>query len=106
MHADAKGAFKYFDKWRIEHGCAQLIPIDEFNDPCHGYLVDDCCVFGAEVFVIQPSSGNEETLTMVKEPTGRTHTWSIKNFSELNDDFQNSHEFTVGVMNCYLQCTL
>ncbi|KAK0596423.1 hypothetical protein LWI29_015550 [Acer saccharum] len=70
----AKGALKYFDNLRNEHGCAQLISLDELNDPSNGYLVNDCCVFGVEVFVIQPSSGNEETLTMLKEPNGRTYT--------------------------------
>ncbi|KAK2650728.1 hypothetical protein Ddye_018217 [Dipteronia dyeriana] len=93
---ETKGALKYFDNLRNEHGCAQLISLDELNDPCNGYLVNDCCVFGVEVFVIQPASGNEETLTMVKEPNGRTHTWLIKNFSKLNDNLQYSDEFTVG----------
>ncbi|KAK0581735.1 hypothetical protein LWI29_017297 [Acer saccharum] len=93
---EAKGALKYFDNLRNEHGCAQLISLEELNDPCNGYLVNDCCVFGVEVFVIQPSSGNEETLTMVKEPNGRTYTWSIKNFSKLDDNLQYSDEFTVG----------
>ncbi|KAK3219266.1 hypothetical protein Dsin_013236 [Dipteronia sinensis] len=92
----AKGALKHFDNLRTEHGCAQLISLDELNDPSKGYLVNDCYVFGVEVFVIQPSSGNEETLTMVKEPSGGTYTWSIKNFSKLNDNLQYSNEFTVG----------
>ena len=105
MHADANGAFKYFDKWRTEHGWAQLIPVDDFNDPCNGYLVDDCCVFGAEVFVIQPSSGNEETLTVVKEPIGRTYSWSIKKFSKLNDNLQYSNEFIVGGKKWYVHIT-
>ena len=105
MHAEAKGALKYFDNLRNEHGCAQLISLEELKDPCNGYLVNDCCVFGVEVFVIQPSSGNEETLTMVKEPSGRTYTWSIKNFSKLNCNLQYSNEFTVGGRKWYVHIT-
>ncbi|KAK3219265.1 hypothetical protein Dsin_013235 [Dipteronia sinensis] len=93
---EAKGALQHFDNLRTEHGCAQFISLDELNDPSKGYLVNDCYVFGVEVFVIQPSSGNEETLTMVKEPSGGTYTWPIKNFSKLNDNLQYSNEFTVG----------
>ena len=105
MHAEAKGAFKLFDNLRTEHGCSQLISLDELNDPCNGYLVNDCCVFGVEVFVIQPSFGNEETLNMVKEPNGRTYTWSIKNFSKLNDNLQYSNEFIVGGRKWYVHIT-
>ena len=105
MHADAKGALKYFDNLRKEHGCAQLISLDKLNDPCNEYLVNDCCVFGVEVFVIQPSSSNEETLTMLKEPNGRTYTWSIKNFSKLNDNLQYSNEFIVGGRRWYVRIT-
>ncbi|KAI9182039.1 hypothetical protein LWI28_021463 [Acer negundo] len=93
---EAKGSLKYFDNLRTEHGCLQLISFDELNKPCNGYLVNDCYVFGVEVFVIQPSSRYEETLTMVKEPSGRTYTWSVKNFSKLKGNLLYSDEFTVG----------
>ena len=67
---------KYFDKLRTEHGFAQLLSLDEFNDPSNGFLVKDCCVFGVEVLVIQPSIGSEETITMVKEIDDRRCTWA------------------------------
>ena len=86
MHADAKGAAKYFDKLRTEHGFAELFSLDKFNDPSNGYLVNDCCVFGVEVLVIQPSTSSEETITMVKEFDDRKYTWSIKDFSKLNEN--------------------
>lgn len=87
---------KYFDKLRTEHGFAQLLSLDEFNDPSNGFLVKDCCVFGVEVLVIQPCIGSEETITMVKEIDDRIYTWSIKHFSNLNGNNQNSDTFTVG----------
>ena len=96
MHADAKGAEKYFDKLRTEHGFAELLSLDKFYDPNHGYLVNDCCVFGVEVLVIQPSTSSKETITMVKEFDVRKHTWSIKDFSKINEISRFSDEFTVG----------
>ncbi|KAL5854720.1 hypothetical protein ACOSQ3_004586 [Xanthoceras sorbifolium] len=92
---DAKGAVRYYDKLRTEHGYAQLLSLDEFNDPCNGYLVNDCSIFGGEVLVIQPSSGSEETIKMVKELDERTYTWSITNFSK-SEKSQYSVEFSIG----------
>ncbi|KAH7576238.1 hypothetical protein ACOSP7_003554 [Xanthoceras sorbifolium] len=95
---DAKRTVRYFDKLRIEQGFAQLLSLDQFNDPCNGYLVNDCCVFGAEILVVQPPSSIEETITMVKElddKTVKTYTWSIKNFSTLENHLY-SNEFTLG----------
>ncbi|KAL5822327.1 hypothetical protein ACOSQ3_020235 [Xanthoceras sorbifolium] len=88
----------YFDDRRTEHGFDQFLSHEEFNDPCNGYLVDDCCAFGTEVLVILPSSGSEETLTMVKQPARfrSTHTWSIENYSKITEDSKYSDEFSVG----------
>ncbi|KAL5795031.1 hypothetical protein ACOSP7_003625 [Xanthoceras sorbifolium] len=92
---DAKRTVRYFDKLRTEQGCAEFLSLDEFNDPCNGYLVNDCCVFGAEILVIQPSSAIEETIAIVKELDDRSYTWSITNFSKLENGLY-SDEFTAG----------
>ncbi|KAK3172143.1 hypothetical protein Dsin_032766, partial [Dipteronia sinensis] len=92
----AKGAVKYFDELRTEHGFAQLLSLDEFNDQSNEYLVNDCCVFGVEVLVIQPFTGS---LKMVKELDDRTYTWSIQDFSNLNEDNQNSDSFNLLKLN-------
>ncbi|KAL5787482.1 hypothetical protein ACOSP7_004431 [Xanthoceras sorbifolium] len=52
-------------------------------------------IFGGEVLVIQPSSGSEETIKMVKELDERTYTWSITNFSK-SEKSQYSVEFSIG----------
>ncbi|KAH7576237.1 hypothetical protein JRO89_XS01G0019700 [Xanthoceras sorbifolium] len=93
---DANRTVRYFDKLRTEQGCAPLLSLDEFNDPCNGYLANDCCAFGAKIFVIQPPSSIEETMiSMVKELDDRTYTRSIKNFSNL-ENILYSEDFTVG----------
>ncbi|KAF9596191.1 hypothetical protein IFM89_007509, partial [Coptis chinensis] len=36
---------------KTEWGFSQLVPLVTFNDPSNGYLVNNTCVFGAEIFV-------------------------------------------------------
>ncbi|KAK3173920.1 hypothetical protein Dsin_033037, partial [Dipteronia sinensis] len=93
-----KGVVKYFDKLKTENGFDQLLSHDKFNNPNNGYLVNDYCVFGVEVLVIQPSTSSEKTITMVMELEDRIYTWSIKikDFSKLNEDDLYSEAFTVG----------
>ncbi|XP_039160929.1 uncharacterized protein LOC104430963 [Eucalyptus grandis] len=52
-----------------------------FTDPSNGYLVDDTCVFGAEILVIK-NSGLGECLTPI-EGTSYTQEWKISKFSTL-----------------------
>ncbi|KAK0582469.1 hypothetical protein LWI29_025967 [Acer saccharum] len=93
---DAKGAVKRFDKLTTVWGFDQLLSLEKFNDSSNGYLVNDCCAFGAEVFIVQPNSGKEEILSMVKKPPGGIFTWPVQNFRMLNESLQSSIEFTVG----------
>ncbi|KAH7567267.1 hypothetical protein JRO89_XS07G0040900 [Xanthoceras sorbifolium] len=92
---DTKGALMVFDKSRTVQGFSQLISLDEFQNSCNGYLVDDACAFGAEFFIVQPPSRTrQETVTLFKDPLvethnkdrvfiqsdGKTHTWEITQF--------------------------
>ncbi|XP_042503407.1 uncharacterized protein LOC122080665 [Macadamia integrifolia] len=76
---DANGGVRRFHASKTEWGFDQFIPISVFNDPTRGYLVDDTCVFGAEVFVIK-SAGQGERLSMIKNATAHKHTWKIHYF--------------------------
>ncbi|GLU05156.1 hypothetical protein SLE2022_222700 [Rubroshorea leprosula] len=40
------------NQWRFD----QFLPLRTFNDVASGYLVDDTCVFGAEVYVTKEMS--------------------------------------------------
>ncbi|PPD81725.1 hypothetical protein GOBAR_DD21350 [Gossypium barbadense] len=53
------------DQSKIEWGVSRLLSLDVSDDVSMGYLVDDSCIFGAEVFVIK-HSGRMECLSMVK----------------------------------------
>ncbi|XP_042499801.1 uncharacterized protein LOC122077986 [Macadamia integrifolia] len=76
-----------------------FITLKEFKDPSNGYLVNDTCVFGAEVFVHRENvAGKGECLLMTAGPDTCNHTWKIDKFSELDEESHFSKVFTVVVM--------
>ena len=79
---------------KCEWGFAKFLPLDTFNDESNGYLVNDCCVFGVEVFVHE-RSGMLQCLSMIKEPANGTLTRKIEKFLTLDHVSYNSQEFTV-----------
>ena len=78
---------------KTEWGFTKFLPLDTFKDVSHGYLVNDCCLFGVEVFVHNHSS-KLECVSMTKQPANSTLTWKIENFSALDEE-SYSQEFTV-----------
>lgn len=96
--ADSKdGGIKRFHEMKKSMGFTTFLPLRTFCDKNNGYLSNDSCVFGAEVFVIEPS-GKYECLSMVKlkEPDDHaTFTWILEKFSTLNEEYYYSKPFTV-----------
>ncbi|KAL3714577.1 hypothetical protein ACJRO7_006485 [Eucalyptus globulus] len=68
-------------KW----GIPRFMPLKTFINPPNGYLVDDNCVFGVEVFV-EKSLGLGERLTLKASPKSVSHEWKISKFSTLVND--------------------
>ncbi|KAK6913622.1 Proteasome assembly chaperone 4 [Dillenia turbinata] len=94
---NAMGKGRCFHGMNLEHGYDQFVPLKSFNDASRGYLVEDTCVFGAEVFVCQESaSGKGECLSMIKEPVSFKHSWKIENLSKLDREFYDSTPFISG----------
>nr|XP_023905388.1 uncharacterized protein LOC112017162 [Quercus suber] len=89
------GAIKRFNDVNSEWGFAKFLPLDTFNDVTQGYLVNNCCVFGVEVFVHERTV-KRQCLSMIEEPADSTLTWKIERFSTLNEERYYSQEFTVG----------
>lgn len=77
-----------------EWGFSRFISLETFNEYSNGYLVEDCCVFGAEICVINQAC-KLETLYMVKEPENGIFTWKLENFSSLDKIYYDSEDFTV-----------
>ena len=48
---DADGEIRRFHDVKTEWGFNKFLPFDSFNCHCNGYLVNNCCVIGVEVFV-------------------------------------------------------
>ncbi|XP_030968831.1 MATH domain and coiled-coil domain-containing protein At3g58210-like [Quercus lobata] len=89
------GAIKRFNDMNSEWGFAKFLPPDTFNDVTQGYLVNNCCVFGVEVFVHERTV-KRQCLSMIEEPDNSTFTWKIERFSTLDEERYHSQEFTVG----------
>ncbi|KAI6672625.1 hypothetical protein NL676_000531, partial [Syzygium grande] len=95
-----QGRVTRFHALKAEWGVPRYMPLKIFADPSNGYLVDDTCVFGVEVFVIK-SSGVGECVRMLKESASYTHEWKISRLSDLWSDYC-SDVFTVGVHRWYV----
>ena len=82
---------------KVESGFDQFIPLKDFNDSSNGYLVDDTCAFGAEVFVCRErSTGKGQSLIMMKDAITYKHTWRIDNYSSLVSECFVSKPFSTG----------
>ncbi|GMP38584.1 hypothetical protein CsSME_00009771 [Camellia sinensis var. sinensis] len=83
---DVEGGIRRFHRMKTEWGFDELVPLDSFTDASKGYLLDDCCVFGAEVFVIK-YYGKGESVSMMKDPLNKGYTWQISKFSAMDKEF-------------------
>ena len=97
---DVDGTIRRFHDVKTEWGFDKFLTLNSFNLRCNGYLVNDCCVFGAEVFVHE-RSGKREFLSMIKEPPNGVFTWKLENFSALNKIAYYSQVFPVGDLKWY-----
>ncbi|KAJ0049011.1 hypothetical protein Pint_16580 [Pistacia integerrima] len=78
---------------KTEWGFTKFIDLKTFHNPLNGYLIDDTCVFGAEVFVAK-STFKGECLSMTKQPAScHYYSWRLCNFSSLLDQRYNSEPF-------------
>ncbi|KAM5568582.1 hypothetical protein ABKV19_016240 [Rosa sericea] len=95
-----------FTKKKCFHGAMRsagfdkLIPLEDFTDVSNGFLVDDTCVFGAEVFVCKERrTGKGECLARMKKASVCKHVWKVEKFSSLDAEFYDSEPFTAGDYN-------
>ncbi|KAK7396866.1 hypothetical protein VNO78_18028 [Psophocarpus tetragonolobus] len=86
---------KRFHVMKTEWGIAKFIDIDAFNDPSNGYLMDDTCVFGVEVFVVK-TINKGDCLSMIHAPIPLSYTWKFNNFSLAKLDEYESESFVGG----------
>ncbi|TXG71470.1 hypothetical protein EZV62_000049 [Acer yangbiense] len=65
---DAIGEKSHFHELKLECGFDHFVPLKTFNDASNGYLVEDKCVFGTEVFVTKERGRvKAECLSLIKD---------------------------------------
>ncbi|XP_054789486.1 uncharacterized protein LOC129295030 [Prosopis cineraria] len=86
---------KRFHVAKTEWGFDELVPTDTLEDVANGYVVDDLCVFGTEIFVHEYSGNWECVSPAIKDPSFGTYTWKLTNFSKIGTEYCDSESFTV-----------
>ncbi|XP_068331848.1 MATH domain and coiled-coil domain-containing protein At3g58340-like [Pyrus communis] len=78
-------------------GFDKLITLTSFTNPSNGYVIDDNCVIGAEVFVCKERrAGKGESISKIKDAVKCKHVWKVENFSKLGTECCKSEPFTAG----------
>ncbi|KAE8669017.1 putative Leucine-rich repeat protein kinase family protein [Hibiscus syriacus] len=90
---DIEVPVRRFYELKTKWGFSQFLSQEAFNNVANGYLVDDCCILGAEVFVIQRPLKLEKSV--LQKPAGGTITWMIENFSNFDKEFYDSPVVTI-----------
>ncbi|KAF2596964.1 hypothetical protein F2Q68_00012225 [Brassica cretica] len=84
-----------FNAEKKEWGFEQLIDLASFKNTNEGYIVQDTCSFGVEIFIVKPAKVQEK-VTFVSNPPRNVFTWMIPHFSDMEDKFYYSDDFLVG----------
>nr|XP_027083435.1 MATH domain and coiled-coil domain-containing protein At2g05420-like [Coffea arabica] len=78
-----------------EWGIARLLSQNVFNDSKKGYLIQDKCMFGVEIFANR-CTGRGECLAFPEKIDSIPCTWKVNAFSALSNATYSSDEFTMG----------
>ncbi|KAK4720631.1 hypothetical protein R3W88_010864 [Solanum pinnatisectum] len=88
-----EGMERRFRNIKTEWGFSKCISHETFKDPSNGYLVDDKCIFGVDVYVIK-NQGIGECMSLLNGTKVYKHEWKITKFTKLKNKVY-SEEFTV-----------
>ncbi|KAL5539701.1 hypothetical protein UlMin_044565 [Ulmus minor] len=88
-------AVRRFHCMKTQWGIAKFIDLETFYDPSNGYLVNDSCTFGVEVFIVK-STFTAERLSMIRSPMSCNYSWKFDFFSKRTQDLYESDLFAGG----------
>ncbi|KAK7259392.1 hypothetical protein RIF29_24999 [Crotalaria pallida] len=88
-------SIRRFNVLKSEWGISKFIDLETFNDPSKGYLFDDTCVFGAEVFVFNTTIKGD-CLSMIQKPVSVFHSWKFDKYSSASLNKYKSQPFVAG----------
>lgn len=83
---------------KYEWGFSKFITSQDFEEPTNGFLVDDTCFFGVEVFSTEgPRLCQLDECLSISEVVNISgkYVWEVNQFSELEEDHY-SDEFCIG----------
>ncbi|GAB4838804.1 hypothetical protein Ancab_028346 [Ancistrocladus abbreviatus] len=83
-----------FDAKNAICGLSRALPQTVFYDKCSGFLIEDRCTFGAEVFIINATMATSARVSCLGYYHHGKYTCRFENFSELSEDIY-SPEFTI-----------
>ncbi|GAB4838848.1 hypothetical protein Ancab_039861 [Ancistrocladus abbreviatus] len=87
---------KHFDATNAIRGMPRALPQSAFHSEYNGFLVQDRCTFGAEVFIINTNTPTGAKVSSLNSNSIRTYTWRLEKFSEISTyDNTYSPEFTI-----------
>ncbi|GAB4852766.1 hypothetical protein Ancab_016974 [Ancistrocladus abbreviatus] len=78
-----------FDAGHLEWGVVQALSIADFNDRNKGWLVNDSCTFGAEVYVIGGTAATSR-LSLTTTRSSYPFRWQVHDFSSRTTDVDSS----------------
>ncbi|XP_030495543.2 ubiquitin C-terminal hydrolase 12-like isoform X2 [Cannabis sativa] len=84
-----------FHTMKPKWGFARFMDLQTFNNPSNGYLVNDTCKFGAEIFIVKTAS-KVERLSMINNPLTCKFSWTFHNISRENLERYQSSSFVGG----------
>lgn len=93
---DVDGNRTCFHENQMKWGFDKLISLEHFKDNSKGYLLNDSCVFGVEVFVVPEYTLKDRCLSMIKPLRVNTYSWTVDKFSAVTEKFLTSEPFKVG----------
>lgn len=100
---DLKGNRATFNEKKTSWGFDKLISLKSFLNSENGYLFNDSCVFGVEIFEAPKYTKKDRCLSLIKPPEPiNTHTWTINKFSTETKKVLYSDVFKVGKVMWYL----
>ncbi|KFK25002.1 hypothetical protein AALP_AA8G053600 [Arabis alpina] len=94
---------KRFNPLRTMWGVPQVLSSDTFHEPKNGYTFEgEQCEFGVDLMVVSPFT-KWEVASFNNEFTYPKFSWSVKNFSELKEEYYLSNKFSMGGRNWNLK---
>ncbi|KAL5556059.1 hypothetical protein UlMin_038295 [Ulmus minor] len=88
---DAK--VKRFHCMKTQWGIPKFIDHETFNNPSNGYLVNDSCTFGVEVFIVK-NTFKVESISMIRSAVSCKYSWKFDLVSRrTNQEVYESKQF-------------